>query len=371
MRRPGAAIVWGAVAVLAAASPAEPGAPAGSPPSANRAPGAAAEASPGAEAEAAPEPAADAAQGAAADAASEAAGDSALLWLGETLPCIRTSTWLRVTLHDGTLYQGRYVAYVQDSLWVAGDQGRALFGLRSLEQVSVRSTRVREGVGLGIAIGGMTGFGLSSMPGFFDPARPLLMCLAGSVAGAYAGGFIGSRSERWDPLVPQPGREAAHRRALATVPECIEAPLQAGSDLATAVALLQAGQHLRLELDADTQVQGRFVRFEAGRLTVSHPEFEETLAAESIRRMWVQRRGTRRGAAAGAILFAIPAAALFFGAARVAYALCEHCDDPRFEDYVGPTLFGAGLGAGAGLLVGSGVGSIVVYDHLVYARAGP
>lgn len=347
MRSAGAAIVWGAVALLAAASPAEPGAPAGAPPSADPAPGAAAVAAP------------------------DAAGDSALLWLSETLPCIRTSTWLRVALHDGTLYQGRYVAYVQDSLWVTGDQGRALFGLRSLEQVSVRSTRVREGVGLGIAVGAMAGIGIGSMPGVFDPARPLLLCLAGSVAGAYAGSIIGSRRERWDPLVPQPGREAAHRRALAAVPECIEAPLQAGSDLATAAVPLQAGQELRLELDADTQVQGRFVRFEAGRLTVSHPEFEETFAAESIRRMWVQRRGTRRGSIAGAVLLGISGAALFLGGVTAAYALCEHCDDPRFEEYVGWTLFGGAFGAGAGLLVGSAVGSIVVYDHLVYARAGP
>lgn len=298
----------------------------------------------------------------------EAPPDSTARWLVETLPCIRPRARLQVELRDGAVHEGRYIDYSQDSLWVARDDGRALYALPSLQQVSLRSTWVNDGIAFGAMSGAVGGFALGSFPLFFETPRPFGAAVVGALLGGYAGGMIGSSKVRWDPLVPRPGFEKAHRRALAAVSKCVDVPLQSQDQLANAAALLEPGRRVRVELKSGEMFECRFVRYESARLTVSSPEYEETFENEAVRRLWVRRRATARGGVIGAIVVGVPSGlflALLVGAFSEAF--CEsNCTKATAWDYTGAAALGGILGGAAGCLVGSLLGSAFVYYEVVY-----
>ena len=124
------------------------------------------------------------------------------------------------------------------------------------------------------------------------------------------------------------------------------------SSRAGAIAALEAGQRVRLQVEQLGRVEGRFLMADEEAMTFAEGE---PIGLPDINRLWVRRRSTGKGARIGALVGG--AVGIVFGIWMAREV--SHCDayepEPCIPTAAGAALGGVVFGAG-GTVLGAGIG---------------
>ncbi len=127
--------------------------------------------------------------------------------------------------------------------------------------------------------------------------------------------------------------------------------LAQNEDRSNAIAALEAGQRLRLDVAQMGRIEGRFLNADRGTLTLDRDGTPTEFQLGDIEQLWERGRSTRKGAWIGALVggaFGIWLGTVFASA-------CDIDGEPCATTLGGAAAFGLLFGAG-GTALGSGVG---------------
>jgi hypothetical protein len=128
------------------------------------------------------------------------------------------------------------------------------------------------------------------------------------------------------------------------------------------LAQLRPGQLLRLRLRDGPRVEGRLLGFEAGTSTLRVGTSPLAAPSATIDSLWLRGRATGTGAVVGALVVGLPS---FGGILALCYGLSETGGCDQWGAVVGIAV----AAAGAGALLGAGLGSLTPTWHLKYGRS--